>query len=390
MHTNILRLECSDNKSNKFWEGTVTGNELTIRWGKIGTSGQSKMEIYGSERAALMDLGKKATSKIKGSYSIASNSTIPLPVIDEALSKVQKGVTSKTVTISKKILKLIEETEKQIVFDNEDSTSEETDSLSAFDYMSRLVQSPLFALRVSTLVELGQEPYGVIGGKGFSSHLSDPVLCGELNLVAQLNLSKISKGHKLDIGQGILEVWLNEKVWGQGVDAFCRVIPTADTEFSPCYALGNGSNIDEGHHVEYNKGCAGLGWRLSRYFEKLMVLPPLYITALDAAGFNIPEVGVIEAIEELGGDFSEVHDDYEWEDNEEYFEDELSTCFGRSSCSNHEALLCEDDPFSWLPLFNMNGPLSSGDPVEDELTVFYRNKGDGDFEYKVKAHRWSF
>ena len=57
---------------------------------------------------------------------------------------------------------------------------------------------------------------------------------------------------------------------------------------------------------------------------------------------------------------------------------------------NRQALLCEDDPFSWLPLFNMNGPLSSGDPVEDELTVFYRNKGDGDFEYKVKAHRWSF
>ncbi len=34
--------------SSKFWEGQVAGAILTVRWGKIGTAGQSKDKTFGT------------------------------------------------------------------------------------------------------------------------------------------------------------------------------------------------------------------------------------------------------------------------------------------------------------------------------------------------------
>ena len=35
-----INLECVEDGASKFWSGTVKGNVLTTRWGKIGTKGQ--------------------------------------------------------------------------------------------------------------------------------------------------------------------------------------------------------------------------------------------------------------------------------------------------------------------------------------------------------------
>jgi len=39
-------LEFKDEKSNKFWEITLTQNELTTRYGKIGAQGSSKIKSF--------------------------------------------------------------------------------------------------------------------------------------------------------------------------------------------------------------------------------------------------------------------------------------------------------------------------------------------------------
>jgi predicted DNA-binding WGR domain protein len=39
--------------ASKFWEITVEGTSATVRYGKIGTEGQSKTKVLADEAAAL-------------------------------------------------------------------------------------------------------------------------------------------------------------------------------------------------------------------------------------------------------------------------------------------------------------------------------------------------
>ena len=41
--------------SSKFWEVSQNGNEMTTRWGRIGTAGQSKTKAFADEAAAAKD-----------------------------------------------------------------------------------------------------------------------------------------------------------------------------------------------------------------------------------------------------------------------------------------------------------------------------------------------
>lgn len=49
-------LEHHDEKSAKLWEGSVEDNSLTIRWGEIGTKGQSKVKEFDSDEKANAQL----------------------------------------------------------------------------------------------------------------------------------------------------------------------------------------------------------------------------------------------------------------------------------------------------------------------------------------------
>jgi|GEM_PF-1908724 len=70
-------LEYNDDKSSKFWEITVTGNSHTVRYGKIGTDGQSNTKEFSSDEEALKDAEKLAASKIKKGYVEATASSSP-------------------------------------------------------------------------------------------------------------------------------------------------------------------------------------------------------------------------------------------------------------------------------------------------------------------------
>ena len=48
----VRRFELVEGTSSKFWEVWVTGNEMTTRWGRIGTEGQTKAKPFADEAAA--------------------------------------------------------------------------------------------------------------------------------------------------------------------------------------------------------------------------------------------------------------------------------------------------------------------------------------------------
>lgn len=54
--------------SAKFWEVTVDGSELVVRFGKIGTNGQQTLKSMGSPEEATAEATKLANSKIKKGY----------------------------------------------------------------------------------------------------------------------------------------------------------------------------------------------------------------------------------------------------------------------------------------------------------------------------------
>ncbi|MFK7984972.1 MAG: DUF4132 domain-containing protein [Sandaracinaceae bacterium] len=61
-------LTYEDAKSSKFWEVEQSGSNLTIRYGRIGTNGQTKEKSFGDEAAALKEANKLIGQKTKKGY----------------------------------------------------------------------------------------------------------------------------------------------------------------------------------------------------------------------------------------------------------------------------------------------------------------------------------
>lgn len=64
------RFEFSEGTSNKFWEITVRGPTLTVRFGKIGTEGQTSAKKHASEGDAIKEHDKLIREKQKKGYRL--------------------------------------------------------------------------------------------------------------------------------------------------------------------------------------------------------------------------------------------------------------------------------------------------------------------------------
>jgi DNA ligase 1 len=60
--------EFVDGASNKFWEVTVSGNDVTTRWGKTGTAGQSKTKTFPDAARAQAEADKLIEEKTGKGY----------------------------------------------------------------------------------------------------------------------------------------------------------------------------------------------------------------------------------------------------------------------------------------------------------------------------------
>ncbi len=65
----MVRLVCVEGGSSKFWEGAVEGDVFTVRFGKLGTAGQTQTKKFASAAAAEKALAKKAAEKRAKGYA---------------------------------------------------------------------------------------------------------------------------------------------------------------------------------------------------------------------------------------------------------------------------------------------------------------------------------
>jgi predicted DNA-binding WGR domain protein len=66
------RLVAGGPGKRKFWHAWVTGKELTIRFGKLGTRGQEQVKSFDTEEAAAKELAKLTKQKLAKEYTDAT------------------------------------------------------------------------------------------------------------------------------------------------------------------------------------------------------------------------------------------------------------------------------------------------------------------------------
>jgi predicted DNA-binding WGR domain protein len=64
----VRRFEFIGGSSQKFWEISVAGNSFTVRFGRIGTAGQSQTKSFGDEEKAKHEAEKLIAEKVKKGY----------------------------------------------------------------------------------------------------------------------------------------------------------------------------------------------------------------------------------------------------------------------------------------------------------------------------------
>src|SRR4051812_42847945 len=65
----MRHFEFNDDGSSKFWEIEQSGSVLHVRWGKIGTAGQSQDKSFADDAAATKELSKLIAEKTKKGYA---------------------------------------------------------------------------------------------------------------------------------------------------------------------------------------------------------------------------------------------------------------------------------------------------------------------------------
>lgn len=60
--------EFEEGTSHKFWEVAVAGNELTTRWGKVGTAGQAKTKAFATPEKAHAEMQQLIEEKTGKGY----------------------------------------------------------------------------------------------------------------------------------------------------------------------------------------------------------------------------------------------------------------------------------------------------------------------------------
>lgn len=91
----MRRFELSDGVSNKFWEVEQVGCEVQVRYGKIGTAGQSQSKSHADESAATLALDKLIKEKTGKGYAEFGGSPSAAPLKPGAATPAAKKTATK-------------------------------------------------------------------------------------------------------------------------------------------------------------------------------------------------------------------------------------------------------------------------------------------------------
>ena len=64
----IRRFEFIGGNSAKFWEASVAGHEVTVRYGRLGSTGQGQVKSFASPQAAQNHADKLVGEKLAKGY----------------------------------------------------------------------------------------------------------------------------------------------------------------------------------------------------------------------------------------------------------------------------------------------------------------------------------
>jgi predicted DNA-binding WGR domain protein len=64
----VRRFEFSGGHSNKFWEVSVRGTDVLVRFGRIGSAGQAQVKSFPDEQAAAQHVEKLIREKTGKGY----------------------------------------------------------------------------------------------------------------------------------------------------------------------------------------------------------------------------------------------------------------------------------------------------------------------------------
>ena len=65
----MRRFELIEGNSSKFWEVEQAGSDLNVRWGRIGTAGQSQTKPFADAAKATAAMAKLVTEKTGKGYA---------------------------------------------------------------------------------------------------------------------------------------------------------------------------------------------------------------------------------------------------------------------------------------------------------------------------------
>ncbi|MES2946598.1 MAG: DUF4132 domain-containing protein [Pseudomonadota bacterium] len=80
----MQRYELVEGASSKFWEVDVSGSELTVGFGRIGTAGQSKTKGFADAAAAIKERDKLIKEKTGKGYALVGSLAAPAPAAKPA------------------------------------------------------------------------------------------------------------------------------------------------------------------------------------------------------------------------------------------------------------------------------------------------------------------
>jgi predicted DNA-binding WGR domain protein len=76
----MRRFEFVEGGSGKFWEIERDGSEVTVRWGRVGTSGQTKVKTFDNPASAAAHETKLMAEKTKKGYAESTAAAVSAPV----------------------------------------------------------------------------------------------------------------------------------------------------------------------------------------------------------------------------------------------------------------------------------------------------------------------
>ncbi|MBK7053084.1 MAG: WGR domain-containing protein [Rhodoferax sp.] len=92
----MQRYEVVEGVSSKFWEVEVSGADLTVGFGRIGTAGQSKTKSLGDAAAAIKERDKLIKEKTGKGYTLVGTSAAATP--SPSTPETRASVRTKTLT----------------------------------------------------------------------------------------------------------------------------------------------------------------------------------------------------------------------------------------------------------------------------------------------------